>query len=236
MPYSDGRRTACISSQVGCAMGCVFCATGQVSRSTFDNLTFELHIVATLFFFPSKAGIRGMLNWLLAVFIVRSGCVFTGACTGQFTRTLRHYAVCDVPCTFDVACKKSKSQTLVRHPCRRNAGHITSSPTQRKISAAENHTFNTSIYVYLSASAGCCFSTSPHTFWLDAVPEQMGFKRQLSSAEIFEQAYHFSQELNARGDRLSNVVRRRTLLKCHSCYLFFHACANSWSVTYLLNN
>lgn len=37
--------------------------------------------------------------------------------------------------------------------------------------------------------------------------EQMGFKRQLSSAEIFEQAYHFSQELNARGERLSNVVR-----------------------------
>lgn len=32
MPYSDGRRTACISSQAGCAMGCVFCATGQVSN------------------------------------------------------------------------------------------------------------------------------------------------------------------------------------------------------------
>lgn len=30
MPYSDGRRTACISSQAGCAMGCVFCATGQM--------------------------------------------------------------------------------------------------------------------------------------------------------------------------------------------------------------
>lgn len=29
MPYADGRRTACISSQAGCAMGCVFCATGQ---------------------------------------------------------------------------------------------------------------------------------------------------------------------------------------------------------------
>ncbi len=26
----DGRSTACISSQVGCAMGCVFCATGQM--------------------------------------------------------------------------------------------------------------------------------------------------------------------------------------------------------------
>jgi len=29
MPYRD-RYTACISSQVGCAMGCVFCATGQM--------------------------------------------------------------------------------------------------------------------------------------------------------------------------------------------------------------
>ncbi len=30
MPYDDGRLTACISSQAGCAMGCVFCATGQM--------------------------------------------------------------------------------------------------------------------------------------------------------------------------------------------------------------
>jgi 23S rRNA (adenine2503-C2)-methyltransferase len=30
MPYDDHRRTACISSQAGCAMGCVFCATGQM--------------------------------------------------------------------------------------------------------------------------------------------------------------------------------------------------------------
>lgn len=30
MPYGDQRRTACISSQAGCAMGCVFCATGQM--------------------------------------------------------------------------------------------------------------------------------------------------------------------------------------------------------------
>lgn len=36
----------------------------------------------------------------------------------------------------------------------------------------------------------------------------MGFKRQLSAAEIFEQAYRFSQELQKRGDRLSNVVRQ----------------------------
>lgn len=30
MGYADGRWTACISSQAGCAMGCVFCATGQM--------------------------------------------------------------------------------------------------------------------------------------------------------------------------------------------------------------
>ncbi len=30
MPYDDKRRTACISSQAGCALGCVFCATGQM--------------------------------------------------------------------------------------------------------------------------------------------------------------------------------------------------------------
>ncbi len=30
MHYDDDRRTACISSQAGCALGCVFCATGQM--------------------------------------------------------------------------------------------------------------------------------------------------------------------------------------------------------------
>lgn len=33
MRYQDGRRTACISSQAGCAMGCTFCATGQMGLS-----------------------------------------------------------------------------------------------------------------------------------------------------------------------------------------------------------
>jgi 23S rRNA (adenine2503-C2)-methyltransferase len=37
MVYDDGRRTACISTQAGCAMGCVFCATGQMGFSR--NLT-----------------------------------------------------------------------------------------------------------------------------------------------------------------------------------------------------
>ncbi len=37
MRYEDGRRTACISTQVGCAMGCRFCATGLAGLSR--NLT-----------------------------------------------------------------------------------------------------------------------------------------------------------------------------------------------------
>ncbi len=37
MEYDDGRRTACISTQAGCAMGCVFCATGQMGFAR--NLT-----------------------------------------------------------------------------------------------------------------------------------------------------------------------------------------------------
>jgi 23S rRNA (adenine2503-C2)-methyltransferase len=43
MPYKDGRRTACISSQAGCAMGCVFCATGQMgfSRQLTSTEIFE---------------------------------------------------------------------------------------------------------------------------------------------------------------------------------------------------
>ncbi len=43
MPYDDGRYTACISSQAGCAMGCVFCATGQMglSRQLSSDEIFE---------------------------------------------------------------------------------------------------------------------------------------------------------------------------------------------------
>lgn len=42
MPYDDGRQTACISSQAGCALGCVFCATGQMG--------FGRHLSATEIF------------------------------------------------------------------------------------------------------------------------------------------------------------------------------------------
>ncbi|HLA43213.1 MAG TPA: 23S rRNA (adenine(2503)-C(2))-methyltransferase RlmN [Aggregatilineales bacterium] len=37
MDYDDQRHTACISTQAGCAMGCVFCATGQMGFAR--NLT-----------------------------------------------------------------------------------------------------------------------------------------------------------------------------------------------------
>lgn len=46
MPYADGRRTACISSQAGCAMGCVFCATGQMG--------FARHLTETEIFEQAK--------------------------------------------------------------------------------------------------------------------------------------------------------------------------------------
>lgn len=41
--YEDGRYTACISSQAGCAMGCVFCATGQMgfARQLSSDEIFE---------------------------------------------------------------------------------------------------------------------------------------------------------------------------------------------------
>jgi 23S rRNA (adenine2503-C2)-methyltransferase len=43
MEYDDDRRTACISTQAGCAMGCVFCATGQMgfARHLSANEIFE---------------------------------------------------------------------------------------------------------------------------------------------------------------------------------------------------
>ena len=43
MPYGGGRNTACVSSQVGCAMGCVFCATGQMglARQLTSDEIFE---------------------------------------------------------------------------------------------------------------------------------------------------------------------------------------------------
>ena len=44
-----GRYTACVSSQAGCAMGCVFCATGQMG--------FMRHLT------PEKLSLRCCLSW-----------------------------------------------------------------------------------------------------------------------------------------------------------------------------
>jgi 23S rRNA (adenine2503-C2)-methyltransferase len=49
MPYKDGRYTACISSQAGCAQGCVFCATGQMGfarQLTADEIFEQVAIFA----------------------------------------------------------------------------------------------------------------------------------------------------------------------------------------------
>jgi 23S rRNA (adenine2503-C2)-methyltransferase len=48
MEYDDDRRTACISTQAGCAMGCVFCATGQMGFSRHLRAT-EIFGQAALF-------------------------------------------------------------------------------------------------------------------------------------------------------------------------------------------
>lgn len=47
MEYDDERRTACISTQAGCAMGCVFCATGQMG--------FARHLTAAEIFAQAAA-------------------------------------------------------------------------------------------------------------------------------------------------------------------------------------
>jgi 23S rRNA (adenine2503-C2)-methyltransferase len=50
------RRTLCISTQAGCAMGCVFCATGQMGF--FRNLTVG-EIVQQVMFFARELSIQG---------------------------------------------------------------------------------------------------------------------------------------------------------------------------------
>ncbi|MBZ1345270.1 MAG: 23S rRNA (adenine(2503)-C(2))-methyltransferase RlmN [Candidatus Nealsonbacteria bacterium] len=48
MKHEDGRRTVCVSSQVGCSIGCRFCATGQ--RGFKRNLSSSEIIDQVLFF------------------------------------------------------------------------------------------------------------------------------------------------------------------------------------------
>ena len=48
MRHSDGRNTVCVSSQVGCPLGCLFCATGKMGFKR--NLTSEEIIEQVVFF------------------------------------------------------------------------------------------------------------------------------------------------------------------------------------------
>jgi len=48
MRFDDGRRTVCVSSQFGCAVGCKFCATGKMGFTR--NLTYEEIADQVLFF------------------------------------------------------------------------------------------------------------------------------------------------------------------------------------------
>ncbi|MBD3359923.1 MAG: 23S rRNA (adenine(2503)-C(2))-methyltransferase RlmN [Candidatus Buchananbacteria bacterium] len=48
MRHNDGRNTVCVSSQVGCPLGCLFCSTGQVGYKR--NLEIDEIITQVLFF------------------------------------------------------------------------------------------------------------------------------------------------------------------------------------------
>ncbi len=48
MRYADGRRSACVSTQVGCAMACTFCATGLAGllrNLTAGEITDQVHVM-----------------------------------------------------------------------------------------------------------------------------------------------------------------------------------------------
>ena len=48
MRHNDGRNTVCVSSQVGCPLGCLFCATGKMGFKR--NLTYSEIIEQVIFF------------------------------------------------------------------------------------------------------------------------------------------------------------------------------------------
>jgi len=60
-----GRNTACLSSQVGCAMGCVFCATGQMGFIRHlrpgEIIAQALHVQRELKEAGSEAGLRNLV-------------------------------------------------------------------------------------------------------------------------------------------------------------------------------
>jgi len=60
-----GRATACVSSQVGCAMGCVFCATGQMGYrrqlSEAEIVSQVVHIARVLRSFRERGRLRNVV-------------------------------------------------------------------------------------------------------------------------------------------------------------------------------
>ncbi len=56
LSHADGRRTACLSSQVGCPLGCRFCATGSMGFKR--NLSYD-EIVAQALFWSRKLKVKG---------------------------------------------------------------------------------------------------------------------------------------------------------------------------------
>ena len=56
MRYEDGRATVCVSSQAGCAMGCVFCATGM---GGFDRNLSAGEIVGQILYFARELKAEG---------------------------------------------------------------------------------------------------------------------------------------------------------------------------------
>ena len=60
-----GRATACVSSQVGCAMGCVFCATGQMGYrrhlSAGEIVSQAVHVARALARGPGHSRLRNMV-------------------------------------------------------------------------------------------------------------------------------------------------------------------------------
>ncbi len=60
----EGRHTACISSQVGCAMGCVFCATGKmglIRNLSAGEITAQVHFLNGVLANDQKAPIRNIV-------------------------------------------------------------------------------------------------------------------------------------------------------------------------------
>jgi 23S rRNA (adenine2503-C2)-methyltransferase len=60
-----GRVTACVSSQAGCAMGCVFCATGQMGYrrqlSAGEIVSQAVHVARALHASPSRGRLRNVV-------------------------------------------------------------------------------------------------------------------------------------------------------------------------------